>query len=170
LTGLNASISFYLGSVLAWGVIGPILIAKKVAYGAQRFPDTYPEIYDYQSLSSTFTSATHPSARYWLLWPGVLLLIVSSFTELGLNGKKMAMGIWELARTALNSVLRPKMKAKNTSHDDKDTLKDPAAGNLVPPVAWGSLLVASIILTCLVMKLKVSSKHSQSSIQYSAKI
>ncbi|KNZ44557.1 hypothetical protein VP01_903g4 [Puccinia sorghi] len=155
LTGLNASISFYLGSLLAWGVIGPILIAKKIAFGYQKFPETYPEIYEYQSLSSTFTSTTHPSARYWLLWPGVLLLIVSSFTELGLNGKKMALGIWEITRTALNAVFRPKNKTKNNSSGEKDaSLEDPAAGNLVPPTAWGSLLFASIILTCLVMKLK----------------
>ncbi|EFP84727.2 hypothetical protein PGT21_006799 [Puccinia graminis f. sp. tritici] len=154
LTGLNASLSFYLGSLLAWGIIGPILVAKNIAYGSQRFPDVYPEIYDYQSLSSSFTTATHPSARYWLLWPGVLLLIVSSFTELGLNGKKMVMGIWEIARTAVNTVFHLKKKTDNASPDDQDTLKDPAAGNLVPPVAWGSLLVLSIILTCLVMKLK----------------
>ncbi|KAI9609998.1 hypothetical protein H4Q26_006990 [Puccinia striiformis f. sp. tritici PST-130] len=105
----------YLGSLLAWGIIGPILVAKNIAYGSQRLPDTYPEIYDYQSLSSAFTTATHPSARYWLLWPGVLLLIVSSFTELGLNGKKMVMGIWTIARTAVDTVFRPNKNKDSAS-------------------------------------------------------
>jgi hypothetical protein len=68
----------------------------------------------------------------------------------------MVMGIWEIARTAVNTVFHLKKKTDNASPDDQDTLKDPAAGKLVPPVAWGSLLVLSIILTCLVMKLKVS--------------
>lgn len=155
LTGLNASISFYLGTLLAWGIIGPILVANNIAFGLQKLPQTYPEIYDYQSLSSAFTTASHPSPRYWLLWPGVLLMIVSSFTELGLNGKKMLKGIWGLVRDGMKSIFRRKTNQPGKIlSDEQDTLQDPAAGKLVPPAAWGSLLFVSIVLTGVVMKLK----------------
>ncbi|KAI8456543.1 putative oligopeptide transporter [Phakopsora pachyrhizi] len=157
LAGLNASLSFYLGAVLAWGIIGPLLVATGFAFGSQPFPEKYPEIFSYQSMNSVFASADHPSPRYWLLWPGILIMIASSFTELGMSGKKMISGLAELTRTSLSQVKSLVKKSKPdgslapTLEKDESTI-DPAADQLVPGWAWGSLLLFSIILTCVVMK------------------
>jgi hypothetical protein len=65
------------------GVIGPILVAKGLAFGtaASRDP-VWASLMNYASLGSEFTTVDHPSPRYWLLWPGVLCMIAVSFTGL----------------------------------------------------------------------------------------
>lgn len=99
LVGMNVAISYFVGTLLAWyalqsflcviitdisrGVIGPILVAKGLAFGMLASQD--PEwalLMNYASLSSEFTTVDHPSPRYWLLWPGVLCMIFVSFTGL----------------------------------------------------------------------------------------
>ncbi|KAG0151242.1 hypothetical protein CROQUDRAFT_712984 [Cronartium quercuum f. sp. fusiforme G11] len=148
LSGLNASLSFYLGTVLAWGIVGPALVARGLAFGR---PGEAEGLVSYQAMSAAFTTADHPSPRYWLLWPGVLLMLVSSFTELGMNGKKMLSGLGGLVSGAFRLVTR---RAKKVEELDENDTVDPAEGQLVPVWAWGSLLVASVILTCVVMKLE----------------
>lgn len=82
LVGLNVSLSFFGGSVLAWGIIGPILVHNKLAFGKKAAPAD-PEWQNYitfGSLSKTSANKLTPSPRYWMLWPGVLCMIVVSFT------------------------------------------------------------------------------------------
>lgn len=63
------------------GIIGPILVAKGYAFGIPASEDPKWSAYiSYSSLALAFTSADHPSPRYWLLWPGVLCMIAVSFT------------------------------------------------------------------------------------------
>lgn len=63
------------------GIIGPILVAKGYAFGIPASDDPKWSSYiSYWSLTGEFTSADHPSPRYWLLWPGVLCMIAVSFT------------------------------------------------------------------------------------------
>jgi hypothetical protein len=77
LSGINASWSFFGGTILAWGIIQPSLVKNGLAFGKQPYPDTFPQIWNYNSL--TFKHVTdaveHPSPRYWLLWPGVLVML-----------------------------------------------------------------------------------------------
>ena len=77
------------GSVLAWAIIGPALIHQKMAFGTAIVPDD-PKWGDYMSFGSLGLAASNketPSPRFWMLWPGVLLMIVVSFTELFLQYK-----------------------------------------------------------------------------------
>jgi OPT family oligopeptide transporter len=69
LSGLNASWSFFGGSVLAWGIIAPSLVKNGLAFGVE-VSDEFPLI-SYQGLSFSDSTlyVTHPSPRYWLLWP-----------------------------------------------------------------------------------------------------
>ena len=63
------------------GIIGPILVAKGLAFGTAASQDSkWTALMNYASLSSEFTTVDHPSPRYWLLWPGVLCMIFVSFT------------------------------------------------------------------------------------------
>ena len=68
--------------VLAWGIIAPGLIATGRAVGmptSEEFP-----LVSYQAMSfeEAEAYAKSPSPRYWLLWPGVLIMMVYSFVEL----------------------------------------------------------------------------------------
>jgi hypothetical protein len=77
LSGLNASWSFLGGTVLAWGILSPWIVGKGLAIGTQTHPDTFPELWRYTDM--TFSDPdkyrTSPSPRYWLLWPGVLMML-----------------------------------------------------------------------------------------------
>lgn len=83
LVGLNVAISFFSGSVLAWGIIGPALVHNGAAFGVAAGPDGDDRWKDYISFASLSLSASNkdtPSPRFWLLWPGVLCMIAVSFT------------------------------------------------------------------------------------------
>ncbi|GLB42392.1 putative OPT oligopeptide transporter protein [Lyophyllum shimeji] len=81
LSGLNASWSFFAGSVLAWGIIAPALVKNGLAFGAS-ISDEFPLV-SYQGLSFSDPSryVTHPSPRYWLLWPGVLIMLLYTMAD-----------------------------------------------------------------------------------------
>jgi uncharacterized oligopeptide transporter (OPT) family protein len=85
LAGLNASLSYVLGTTLAWSaarfflfdlrltdiaraVINPYLVAQGLAFGTAASEDPrWSAFVSYLSLSKKFTSADHPSPRYWHL-------------------------------------------------------------------------------------------------------
>ena len=70
------------GAVLAWGIIAPSLVKNGLAVG-QSVSDEFPLV-SYQGLSFDDPDAYvhNPSPRYWLLWPGVLMMFVYSVSEL----------------------------------------------------------------------------------------
>lgn len=73
------------GAVCAWGVIAPSLIATGKAVGiaaSEEFP-----LVSYQGLNFDDVEdyTANPSPRYWLLWPGVLMMMVYSFVDLGMS-------------------------------------------------------------------------------------
>jgi hypothetical protein len=94
LSGLNASWSFFLGSVLAWGIIAPSLVKNGLAVGVQPDPVNWPDVWSYQALN--FTDVTvyveKPSPRYWLLWPGVLIMLLFSFADVVISLVPMLKG------------------------------------------------------------------------------
>jgi hypothetical protein len=70
LSGMNASWSFFMGAVLAWGVIAPATIRTGATVGLDLGEDNRVS---YLSLQLTDISqySKNPSPRYWLIWPGV---------------------------------------------------------------------------------------------------
>src|SRR5882757_5415833 len=87
----------------------------------------------------------HPSPRYWLLWPGTLMLLCASFAEVGCNWRSL----YAAMRSACGNVLQRFSKDSQSAEDD---IFDPVPENeRVPFWAWGSLLVVSTIVTCIVM-------------------
>ncbi|KAJ3555808.1 hypothetical protein NM688_g2375 [Phlebia brevispora] len=89
LSGINASWSFLGGAVLAWGIIAPSLVKNGLAFG-ESVSDDFPMV-SYQGLSFDDPEKyiTSPSPRYWLLWPGVLMMIVYSFADLAMASAPM---------------------------------------------------------------------------------
>ncbi|KAH0839377.1 OPT oligopeptide transporter protein-domain-containing protein [Lanmaoa asiatica] len=148
LTGVNASYSFLGGSFLAWAIIGPIIVSTGKAFGIP-VNDKIPGYMNYASMSLT-DPINHPSPRYWLVWPGTLMLLCTSFAEVGCNWKS----IYAAIRTMVSSIT--KRLRKEPLDADKPTREDHFADPVpaderVPLWMWGSVLILSIIVSCVVM-------------------
>lgn len=78
LAGLNSSLSFLGGAFLAWAVIGPSLIATGQAKGRvlEEMVPTSAMSFISMSYKPATMAINEASPRYWLLWPGVLLMRV----------------------------------------------------------------------------------------------
>jgi len=169
LVGLNTSISFFAGSVIAWGIIGPALVHNNMAFGQElgsKLTDDprWAGYMNFASLNSIASSKDTPSPRYWMLWPGVLLMIVVSFTELFLQykviffvGRALVRGSAKGINAGLKALGKPSATLEKHSemHDSGDMVQDPAADHeLVKVWMWAPLLVLSIIACCLVLGLQ----------------
>lgn len=167
LVGLNTAISYFFGSVLAWAIIGPALVHNNIAFGTHIFTEDDPQwehwsgYMSFGSLSSKWSNKDHPSPRFWLLWPGVLLMIVVSFTELFLQYKVfyfICKAIYRACCESLNDLYR---KSKGVPHPylekrahqkEEDLVEDPAMPEeMVKWWMWLPLLILVIICTCVVM-------------------
>jgi hypothetical protein len=165
LVGLNVSISFFGGSVLAWGIIGPALVHNGAAFGKLSAPGDphWGELMNFYSFSGTFSTKEAPSPRYWLLWPGVLAMIAISFTELLLQwkiilfafqavGRGIGRGLVDMAKLAGKDLAWLRGK---TSQDHADLVEDPASEDeQVKMWMWLPGLVATIICICVVLSVQ----------------
>ncbi|KAL1583310.1 hypothetical protein WHR41_08046 [Cladosporium halotolerans] len=163
LVGLNTALSFFGGSVLAWAIIGPALVHNKMAFGTAVVPDD-PDWSDYMNFGSLGAAASNkvtPSPRFWMLWPGVLLMIVVSFTELFLQYKVfwfICKAIYRACCSKLNDIYRKKNGVahpyleKRAHQKEDDLVEDPAKPEeMVKAWMWAPMLVLVIICICVVM-------------------
>jgi uncharacterized oligopeptide transporter (OPT) family protein len=102
LVGLNVGMSALAGSILAWGIIGPSIVASGAAAGLQAYKGTKWEPYTiYVSLDPGTTPGTLPSPRFWLLWPGIMIMLCSSVAEMAVQYKV----IYRMARSAIEILM-----------------------------------------------------------------
>ncbi|KAI9755230.1 MAG: Cu-binding protein [Chaenotheca gracillima] len=163
IVGLNPAISFLGGSIVAWGIIGPALIHTGAAYGVQISED--PKWAGYISFSSFALDDPkhHPSPRYWLLWPGVLCMIVVSFVELFCQWKIMYYGgraVVKASALGMNAMLHSIGKnsaylaAKGRLSQDNLVQDSAKEEDQVKWWMWLPGLIAIMILTCVVLGLQ----------------
>lgn len=161
LVGLNVAFSFWTGSLLAWGIIGPTLVKYGVAYGGAASEDPKWEGYiNYFSLSAKYATPDHPSPRFWMLWPGVLTMIVVSMVELACQykifihvGRAVRRGTANFVNTQMErrGKYNEKLKAMGAPKSNEDPSMDPATPEQqVKPWMWGSGLALTLILGCVV--------------------
>jgi uncharacterized oligopeptide transporter (OPT) family protein len=105
LVGLNASISFLCGTVFTNGILGPIFQATGVTAG--------PPL-------AMRAGAVPSTAKYWMLWPGVVCMICASFTDVAVNGKVIYLG---LKATVLELYDNVRMRRGRRM---EDAIEDPA--------------------------------------------
>ncbi|KAG1821375.1 OPT oligopeptide transporter protein-domain-containing protein [Suillus variegatus] len=145
LTGINSSYSFLSGSFLAWAIIGPVIVHTGKAFGIPA-DTSIPGQMNYASMSLS-DPINHPSPRYWLVWPGTLMLLCTSFTEVACNWKS----IYSAARFAIGA-LSERFSGHTYEKNDEEEIVDPVPPeDRVPFWLWGGVLVASIVITCSVM-------------------
>ncbi|KAK0528484.1 hypothetical protein OC835_004645 [Tilletia horrida] len=153
LAGLNASLSFLLGSVLLWGIIAPALIQTGQAQGKviAQLDGGYVTRVSYNALDwQPGQDLNTASPRYWGLWVGVLMMFAASAAELAMNapaigrsGARAARAVWD--------VLRHGGRTEQEEKEEGEALLDPAPPeDQVPWWMWTGGLVLSIVLTCVV--------------------
>ncbi|RDB27912.1 hypothetical protein Hypma_002189 [Hypsizygus marmoreus] len=144
LSGLNASWSFFGGSILAWGIIAPSLVKNGLAFGIE-ISEEFPLV-SYQGLSFKDPSlyVTRPSPRYWLLWPGVLIMLLYSFGEVIIS---MAPILYHMKKESWN----PKSWfTKRTEINPEDEDQTPLDDRI--PTSWWTIgLFLSTVMSCAIL-------------------
>lgn len=163
LVGLNPAISFFAGNILAWGIIGPTLVRYGAAWGKPASADPKWEGYINFYSFNLDDPKNAPSPRYWLLWPGVMVMICASFAELGVQYKM----IWSAMKSGfkgisggIEGILERFGKSsaflkKASELDIDEQVKDPFPDEQqVKTWQWFIPLILTIIFTCLVLGLQ----------------
>ncbi|KAI8663302.1 hypothetical protein NCS57_00930800 [Fusarium keratoplasticum] len=160
MVGTNTAASMFAGAVISWGIIGPVLVRTGVASGVKIMGPDYTgpweEFTTYMSMNLE-DPVNKPSPRYWLLWPGVLLMVAVSIVEVLCQYRLLCIAAKVLAHRVCASICSAcravGIKATwvercSESYDDRsdDTTDESQA---IKPWMWISGLVLSIIVTCL---------------------
>jgi len=167
LVGLNTAISFVVGEVIAYGIIGPALVHNRIAFGTAIFEEGDPGYekwkgyINFGGMTGPAASTDTPSPRFWLLWPGVLLMVAVSFAELALQYKVfvyVSKAVWRGSCAAINDAMI-KLRKKGSpflekqGHQNQESLVEDSAAEheLVKWWMWFPLLIIVIILSCVVL-------------------
>lgn len=120
LIGLNSAISMFGGGVLAWGLIGPLLVHYGECIGVDISDDDpkWKGMYSFGKLTNQDKET--PSPRFWLLWPAVMVMICSSMIELVIR-KSPFLFFFFVARGGVRVVVRGGREGTRTG--------DPNPGN-----------------------------------------
>ncbi|KAF4971700.1 hypothetical protein FZEAL_9764 [Fusarium zealandicum] len=102
LVGLNAAISWWGGTVVAWGLVGPLLVHYGECIGIMVGEDKWEGLTRFSLMTGVDEPGYVPSPRYWFLWPGVMVLMVYSLIEFFLHGKV----VWDGVKFALRESAR----------------------------------------------------------------
>ncbi|OTA95670.1 hypothetical protein M434DRAFT_393520 [Hypoxylon sp. CO27-5] len=115
LIGMNSALSMFGGAILAWAIIGPTLVHYGECIGKPQTDDPRWEgYYSFASLSNLGHET--PSPRYWLLWPGVMIMVCTSMAELFVQYKVIGYAgkvIWQKICANINSLLVKRGKRSN---------------------------------------------------------
>ncbi|MCJ1251795.1 hypothetical protein MMC30_009033 [Trapelia coarctata] len=163
LVGLNIAVSYVAGSIAAWGIIGPLLVSRGLAFGQpalDRGP-TWDGFVSYYSLDEGFASPSHPSPRYWLMWPGILCMVVVALIDLACQWRVFYLSAWttyKQLRRFLNRQSQHSQLQTATSEEKLDLkLEDTApASEFVPAWLWFSGLICVCIAACIATSVQFS--------------
>ncbi|KAG5643400.1 hypothetical protein DXG03_000978 [Asterophora parasitica] len=135
------------GSVLAWGIIAPSLVKNGLAFG-RPISEDYPLI-SYQALSFKDPSlyVTRPSPRYWLLWPGVLMMLLYSFADVVLSMIPIIRGL-TFSKEIFN--VRGWFTPRSSEIDPDDEDQTPIADRI--PTSWWTIgLALTTVMCCAIL-------------------
>ncbi|BFZ56735.1 hypothetical protein PYCC9005_003783 [Savitreella phatthalungensis] len=152
LSGLNASWSFFGGSVLAWALIGPLTVKYGATFGVKN-PDI-PGMVAYTSLK--LKDPIHrPSPRYWNLWVGIMVMLCASFAEVGCNGPIIYRAVKRVIYDTAEKVPATRQWAARKNAGSEPAIPDPQPpSEQVPTWMWTTGVVISIIFSCIVLALQ----------------
>ncbi|THH12710.1 hypothetical protein EW146_g7441 [Bondarzewia mesenterica] len=147
LSGMNASWSFFGGAVLAWGIIAPSLIATGRAVGIP-VSNEFPLIsYLGMNFASVDDFVNNPSPRYWLLWPGVFMMLLYSAADVIIGA---AGPVYRSIRSIQFTGGRNPFKWFSDDDDGEDEDLTPKEDR-IPNWAWTGGLFVSIVMSCALL-------------------
>jgi uncharacterized oligopeptide transporter (OPT) family protein len=165
LVGLNAAISWWLGTVVAWGLVGPLLVHYGVCVGKPIGEGKWEGLVNFNSMSGIGAPGWVPSPRYWMLWPGVMVLIVYSLVEFLIHIRVIYDGVKYALRTfagSINDALQS--RGKNNSFLQKQAAKANEESTLledfappedqVPIWVWLTGTITFVAVACIVCELQ----------------
>ncbi|KAG0006014.1 hypothetical protein BGZ80_008579 [Entomortierella chlamydospora] len=130
--------SFILGQIAAFGIAGPLMTSSGYLTGKSGYP-LPPAI---------------GSAQSWFLWPGVAMMVVCSFSELGAQAPGIYRGLRRGVFEARNKI-RKLQKKEPLENNSRHVSNDPTPQNeRIPTYYWVIGITASALLTILVMGLQ----------------
>lgn len=143
LVGPNAALSWWGGTFVAWAIIGPLLVYKGLCAGNPGEEGTkWENLVNYNSLNGITDPTKLPSPRFWMLWPGVAVLIVFSMMEFIMHLPIVWSGVVVAFRSGCRSVNN--MMEKRNKHNSflaKQAAKADEADDLVEDFATKDQLV-----------------------------
>ncbi|EEH19220.1 hypothetical protein PABG_01539 [Paracoccidioides brasiliensis Pb03] len=164
LVGINVAISFTAGSVIAWGVIGPYLVSHGMAFGEPASTNPkWSNLMSYSSLSKNFATASNPSPRYWLLWPGVITMAAVALTELACQWRVF----WIISRDFTKAISGKVLSLRQSNYrytpltekDEDDVVNSKDSIRLW---MWLPGLIVIIIVACPALKFQFGMGVSES--------
>ncbi|KAI1503296.1 OPT oligopeptide transporter protein-domain-containing protein [Biscogniauxia marginata] len=166
LIGMNSALSLFGGAVLAWAIIGPVLVHYGECIGIQQVEDD-PRWADYYSFASLGNLGhTTPSPRYWLLWPGVMIMVCTSIAELFVQYKVIGFAFksaWHKSCVGINNLIVKSGRRSNYFSKvaatelkaSENIVEDPATPEQqVPMWLWVGGLIVSIAVAMVVFALQ----------------
>lgn len=162
LIGLNTAWSMMAGSVLSWGVIGPLLVKYGVCIGKRPVPNDphWGQVTSFTSLSGIGTKGWVPSPRYWLLWPGVMIMVCASMAELFIQYRTIYIGFrsaWSHSMAGLNNMALkrgkniPFLAKHSVAQKSEDHVEDFATSEQQVPIwVWTLGLLATVVVLCII--------------------
>ncbi|KAI4753708.1 oligopeptide transporter [Aureobasidium sp. EXF-3400] len=161
LVGMNVAVSFVAGSFLAWGVIGPLLVSKNIAFGKPASSSSlWEDLISYHSLSPEFASPDHPSPRYWLLWPGIACMIAVSFTEIACQWRLLLISAKALCRMILQICSR-KRRPSHPKHSNGESNEQDSFKGRIKLRMWLPGLILTLVMACIVLKYRFNMPLSE---------
>lgn len=128
--------------------VAPAIVKNGLAFGTP-ISDEYPLVsYNAMSFKNPELYLTNPSPRYWLLWPGVLIMLMYSFADVVLTIVPLVRG---MKLTGMNFNVVAMFKNRNNQElDPNDEDQTPMEDRI--PVSWWTIgLLASTIMSCAIL-------------------
>jgi uncharacterized oligopeptide transporter (OPT) family protein len=163
LVGLNAAISWFAGTIFAFGFAGPLLVHYGECIGIKRIPDDpkWDSWVNFNSMGGIGEPGYVPSPRYWFLWPGVMVLIVYSMSEFVLHFRVIYDGLkYALRESSISINNQLQKRGKTNKFFEKQAAKGLENSSLVEDFAppsqqvavwvWLSGTVAFMAVACVV--------------------
>ncbi|KAF9010107.1 oligopeptide transporter [Cyathus striatus] len=144
LSGLNASWSFFGGSILAWGIISPSLVKNGLAFGIETSEEFPLVSYFGLSFSDPEQYTERPSPRYWLLWPGVFIMLLYSFAD-------VVISLGPLVKTMKLSDLNPSGLLRRRTEIGVDDEDQTPLEDRIPTLWWTTGLFLSTVMSCAIL-------------------
>jgi hypothetical protein len=144
----RSKLTLYAGAILAWAIIGPALVATGAAVGTAVAPDKFPGYMNYMGM--VLDDPVHqPSPRYWLVWPGTMLLLAGAFAEVSANYKTIIASVGQLFEP-----IWMRIRKRESKYNEDDLIKEPCPPHeMVPTWMWAGGVALSVVFTCLIVSL-----------------